>query len=127
MSVVEAINAITEKDPGAVLVCGKLMEMMDKIDPDCIWGVLGPLFSLDSLNIYGKRIYAFWHNVCDEDLVKMIAVMRAEQLGQLAEVNRATIDHAIDNYGEGLKDLDTVVAAVKERLPNFNPSAQTVQ
>ena len=90
-------------------------------------GRMGPLFSLDALNIYRQRIYAFWHSVCGEDLVEMIAVMCAEQLGQLAGVNRATIDHAIDNHGEGLEDLDAVVLAVKERLPNFNPSDQLVQ
>lgn len=122
MSVAEAVGAIAEENPGAVLVCGKLLEMTEKIDPDWMWGKLRALFFLDALNIYGKRIYSFWHDVCGEDLAKMIAVMRAQQLGQLAGVNRTSIHYAIDNHGEGLENLDAVVLAVKERLPNFNSS-----
>ena len=44
MSVVEVVSAITEEDPGAVLVCGKLLEMAEEIDPDCIWGEWGHYF-----------------------------------------------------------------------------------
>jgi hypothetical protein len=77
---------------------------------------------LDTLGIYEHRIWGLYKDVCDCHLGKMIAVLRANQLGQLAGVNAHALNHAIDNYGDGI-DLNAVVEAVKSRLPNFNPEA----
>ena len=83
---------------------------------------LAQLMALDSLGIWEERVYMLWNDVCHRDTGKTIAVLRAYQLGQLAGVTKQALDHAIDHRGQGL-DLEAVVAAVKQRLPNFNPSA----
>lgn len=77
---------------------------------------------LDTLEIYNERIYMLWSDVCGRDMGKMIAVLRAYQLGQLAGVNAVALNHAIDNRGDGI-DLAAVVEAVRSRLTNFNPEA----
>ncbi|MCC6404818.1 MAG: hypothetical protein IT405_00290 [Candidatus Yanofskybacteria bacterium] len=59
-----------------------------------------------------------YSDACDSDLVKMVAVLRANQLGQLAGTRADALHHAIEHRGEGL-DLDAVLQAVKERLPRF--------
>ena len=122
MTTMDALMALAEGNPGAVKVCMDLLTHGSSIDPDSAMGGLMPLLNLDSRRIYGHRIWKFYKDVCGERLGPMIAIMRADQLGQLAGVNRNAIDHAIDNHGEGI-DIDAVVAAVTERLPAFSVDA----
>ncbi len=63
-----------------------------------------------------------WSDVCGRDIGKMIAVLRAHQLGELAGVDAKALNHAINNRGAGV-DLGVVLEAVRGRLPNFNPRA----
>ena len=90
------------------------------IDPDAAGlGGLAPLLSLDMLGIYEDRIYVLYKYVCGMDITKMIAVIRANQLG-IAGVTESALNHAIDSRGDGL-DVDAVLAAVMDDLPNFAP------
>jgi len=75
---------------------------------------------MDTLGIYEERIWGLYEDVCGGEPGKVIALLRAYQLGQLAGVTLEALNHAIDNRGDGL-DLEAVVEAVKGRLPNFNP------
>jgi hypothetical protein len=109
-------------NPGAMVACTQLLEHGKAIDPRA-FSPLANILDLDTLHIYDDRIYMFWNDVCGRDVGKMIAVLRANQLGQLAGVNAQTINYAIDHRGQGL-NLKNVVEAVKERLPEFNPEAR---
>ncbi len=122
MSVKDLIVAMGGGNPGALKACMELLLKGEKVDPDAFSGGLGNLLMLDTLGIYEERIYMLWSDVCGRDVGKMIAVLRAHQLGQLAGVDTKVLNHAIDNRGAGI-DLDAVVEAVKSRLPNFNPEA----
>lgn len=119
MNTQDLLIAMGDGNPGALTACVELLKHGAHIDPDSALGGFNPLLHLDFLGIYEERIYMLWNDVCDRDIGKMIAVLRANQLGGLAGVIKETIDHAIDNRGEGI-DLDAVLVAVKERLPNFN-------
>lgn len=123
MTVLDVITAMSEGNPGAVTACVELLKHGEHIDPDAAFGGLDPFLGLDTLHIWGSRLYMLWNDVCDRDVGKMIAVLRAYQFGQLAGADIQTIHHAIDNRGEGL-NLDAVVSAVQECLPNFNPAAR---
>lgn len=118
MSMPEVLLALSGGNPGAVTVCMRLLKETPAIDPQDILGGLGNLLALDSYNIWEHRIWMLYKDVCGQDLVKMIAVLRAHQLGQLAGVTECALNHAIDNRGEGL-DLDAVLKAVQDRLPRF--------
>lgn len=107
---------ISEGNPGAVTVCLQLLKHGAKIDPDAMFGGLGCLLSLDSYAIYGASIWMLYKDVCKEDIVKTIAVLRAVQLGLLEEDK---LIYAIENYGKGI-DVDNLYDLVKERLPNFD-------
>ena len=124
MSWLEVILAMSGGNPGAIIVCIELLARGEKVDSDTFDGGINSLLILDRLGIYGERIYLLWNDVCRQHIGKMIAVLRAYQLGRLAAVNTETINHAIDNRGAGI-DLDAVVEAVKSRLPNFNPDVST--
>lgn len=125
MSVQDIVMAMSGGNLSAIITCMELLSTNKKVDPDAFDSGLFSILMLDTLGIYEERIYMLWNDVCKRDVSKMIAVIRAHQLGQLAGVDSMTLNHAIDNRGAGI-DLDAVVEAVKSRLPNFNPEAVAV-
>lgn len=110
----DAVVALAEGNPGAVTVMGDMLRDGGRIDPDSFGGYAN-ILDLDSYGIYGSRIWMLFKDVCRQSLPRTIAILRAVQLGYLDE---KTLNHAIDNRGEGL-DVEAMVAKVKERLPNF--------
>ena len=122
MTAQDVLREMSGGNPGAVIACIDLMKQGPKVDPDALLGGLAQLMALDSLGIWESRIYLLWNDVCDQDTGKMIAVLRAYQLGQLAGVTEQALRFAMDHRGQGL-DLDAVVAAVQARLPNFKAEA----
>ncbi len=123
MSIVDVFHAISEGNPGALRVCMELFERAASIDPDSVMGGLGALLNLDSRGIYGSRVWMFYKNVCGCDPAKLLALLRAVQLG--LGLTDAALNHAIDNRGDGI-DVDALVAAVKARLPRLGQAAAEV-
>lgn len=119
MSMIQVVVTMSEGNPGGMTVCADALKHGKFIDPDSAFEGFGVLLDLDTHGIYGSRIYMLWNDVCKRNLAHMMAVLRADQMGQLAGCSDRVIQHAIDNYGEGL-DLPAVLAAVKAELPNFN-------
>ena len=120
-TIMSAMIKMSDGNPGALTVCGKLSKDGAAIDPDSFMGGFGCVLDLDTLSIYGPRIWMFYKDVCGEDLRVMCAILRANQLGFL---NPAKLNRAIDNYGEGL-DISALVAQVEERLPKFQRAVVT--
>ena len=114
-TVPDVVLKMTGGNPGALRVCMEVMQEGEKIDPDSALGGLGTLLTLDTCKIYEHRIWMLYKDVCSEDLVKMFAVMRSWQLGFLSQDK---LDHAIDNYGDGI-DVDELEQQVRARLPAF--------
>lgn len=115
MTTMDALMAMTEGNPGALVASLALIEKAPAIDPDDFMGGLGKLLACDTLGLYGPRLYMLHNDVCGSDLTKMIAVLRAWQLGF---VTKEQVGHAVDNYGEGI-NVDALLAQVRERLPKF--------
>jgi hypothetical protein len=101
--------------PGALTVMMQILMKADVIDPDNELGPIVYLLDLDRLNIWGSRIWMLYKDVCGEDIVKTLAVLRANQLGLIAD---DPIHYAIDNHGLGL-DADQMLMIVKNKLPQF--------
>lgn len=114
-SVHEVIFKMSEVNPGALNVCLQMLEKGEQIDPDNAMGGLGTILSLDTLGLYGPKIWMLYKDVCKCDLPTMLAVLRGWQLGFVSD---AQICHAVDNYGEGI-NLADICAKVVERLPRF--------
>jgi hypothetical protein len=114
-STMDVVMKMSEGNPGAVTVIMSLFKDAAKIDPDNWMPGLGEVLSLDTLGIYGSKIWMFYKDVCSEDLVKMCAVIRSHQLGI---TSKDSFIHAIDNRGDGL-DVDDLLNQVKTRLPAF--------
>ncbi len=101
-------------NPGGLNVCMQIMEKGAKIDPDCPFPLLA-LLSFDTLGIYGSRIWMLYKDVCKQDLTATLGMLRGHQLGF---ITKQDLNHAIDNYGDGL-DVEAVLEQVRERLPEF--------
>lgn len=106
---------LAEGNPGAITVMCKMLEQGKKIDPYC--EPIMTLLSLDSFALYGSRIWMLYKDVCGQDMVKVLAVLRAVQLGMLY---KSTMDGAIDN-GDTL-DINSIIESVRVELPLFGKS-----
>lgn len=102
MSARDIVMALCDGNPGALNV---LLALATKGGP--IGNI--DLLVLDSLRIYGPRIWMLFKDVCRQDLPCMQAVLAAVRRG---EVSRETLNAAIDNYGAGL-DLAPYVSAAE--------------
>ena len=114
-STLSAIVKVSEGNPGATYVCAELYKQGETIDPNAAMGGMAPILALDTHGIYGSRIWMLYKDVCGSNLALTVAMLRAVQLGFLSE---SILNHAIDNYGEGL-DVAEMYKMVKERLPKF--------
>jgi len=106
---------MAEGNPGALNVCMQLIKNNAIVDPRSALGPFGTILSLDSCGIYGPRIWMLYKDVCKQDIVKTIAVMRAFGFGF---VSKESLSHAIDSYGSGI-DVDSLVEQVLNRLEDF--------
>lgn len=100
---------------GALQVCMDIFKQAKIIDPYGALGGLGVLLSLDDMEIYGSHIWILYKDICKQNLVDMLAVLRAKQLGY---IYAESIKHAILNRGQGV-DVKNCYVQVKKRLPNF--------
>lgn len=114
-SVMDAMMKLGEGNPGALRVLYEIMRDTKAIDPDDLLGGIGPLLTLDTCAIYGSKIWMLYKDVCRENLVHTIAVLRAFHLGFLS---LSALHHAIENNGEGIL-TEEILSHVKERLPRF--------
>lgn len=116
MSTMDAIVALAEGNPGATTVLTALLRDGRNIDPDAMLQGLTPLFSLDVMGIYGPSIWMLYKDVCEENLVRVVGLLRAVQLGLLREDE---LQHAISNRGDGINAID-ICDKVREQLPSFS-------
>jgi len=106
--------------PIAMNVIMQLFAEGSKIDKDTPMGGIGTLLNLDSLEIYGTDIYILYNDICDRDLVKTIAVVRASQLGFLDGKILKDACSRQDRSGKKMIDVELLYKKVYEYLPKFN-------
>lgn len=115
---ISAITKLAEGNPGALRVCIDILKYGTEVDPQGM--AFGTLLCIDSLHIYGSRIWLLYKDICGENLVMMMACVRGWQLGI---VNQRDLLKAIENAASGNRahnlDLPAILVAVKERLVDF--------
>lgn len=118
-STMDVVVKMSDGNPGAMNV---LMQMLqpNNIDPDNGLGGLGAILMLDSLGIYGTDIYVLNSDICERNLAKMLATLRAVQLGLFSGDILKDAAHRQDYSGRELVPVDELYEKVKERLPNFD-------
>jgi len=111
----DVLQKMSEMHQGALRLLGEIIMQCPSIDPDNLLNHIGVFNSLDYYNIYGKRLYTLYDEVCHKDMVRFLAAIRAVQIGIIPEKQ---LSHAIDNGGSGF-DTDVVLSAVQSQLPRF--------
>ena len=110
----QIVMKLADGNPGAIRVCAQLLG--DTTDPDNFLGGMGNLLALDSHGIYGSNIWMLFKDVCHQNVVGMVTVLRAVQLGFYSE---SDLWKAID--GTIKLQIEPLYLSVKQHLPNFNP------
>jgi hypothetical protein len=78
----DAVAKIAEGNIRAAVCIMDLMKHSEEIDPLSYLKVIGPVMLLDSLGIYGPNVCN--KDVCEQNHARMLAVLRATQLGMLS-------------------------------------------
>lgn len=113
----DAIVKLSEGNPGAVDVCLKLFQKGGDIDPDSAFGGFGAMLALDTHGIYGSRIWVLFKDVCGENIVRVLGLLRSVQLGQMPTLS---LLNAIDgNRRPTHAEIDAIVDDVRKQLPAF--------
>ena len=118
-STMDVVVKMSEGNPGAMNV---IMQMLkpNNIDPDNAMGGLGAILLMDTYGIYGTDIYILNNDICDRDLAKTLAVLRATQMGMFDSNILKDACHRQDRSGKQLVPVEELYLKVKERLPNFD-------
>lgn len=122
ITVPDLVQALTGGNPGALSVCTLILKDGAKIDPDSAEGGFMPLLLMDTFEIYDGDIWLLYKDICGMDIVKLLAVLRACQMGGLADCTQASIKQSLQFVGRGIKvqlDLDAILEAVQEKVPQF--------
>lgn len=112
-----AMAKMAEGNPGAARAMTELYLRSPDVDPDCAWGGIGPLLSLDTMGLYGPRIWLLFNDVCTQDPVKVLTLLRAVQLGIITASN--VLAAASERPSVATFDFKGLLAAVQKQLPKF--------
>jgi hypothetical protein len=100
-----------------------LMKHSEEIDPLSYLKVMGPVMLLDSLGIYGPNVWVIFKDVCEQNHARMLAVLRATQLGMLSsEALLEVSNRQYRNEGKVKTDVAELYFKVKDFLEDFDPN-----
>ena len=119
-NMLDVMTKMSEGNPGALTALMECMQDEGKTDPDDFMGALGTVLSLDTVGIYGTDIYVLWSDICNRNTIKLIASIRAHQLGFISGLLLKDACSRQDYSGKNLIDVDDLYKQVCDRLPNFD-------
>lgn len=126
--IMTAALKLVQGNIGAANAVGQAMQQATTIDPDSALGPLSVLFELDTLAIYGPRIWLLWKDIAGQDAVRFTALLRSVQLGIMdASELQAAIGDGITTRCKGMppQRVDEILKQVRQRLPNFGRLVST--
>lgn len=115
-----AVIKMCEGNPGAMTALMEVVKYGEQVDPNDFMGGLEKILALDTLEIYGTDIYVLWNDICDRNTSKMIAVLRANQLGFISGQILKDACHRQDRSGRDIIPVEELYSKVIERLPDFD-------
>ena len=74
---VKIITEMSEGNPGAMTVVMQLMDLGNKGE----FKAITTLLFLDTLEVYGSRLYMLWNDCCDRDINVMMDIVKQVQQG----------------------------------------------
>lgn len=90
------------------------------IDPYNGLGGLGPILMLDTLEIYSEQIWVLFSDICDRNIARTIAVIRAAQLGYINGNVLKMACNRQDYSGSEMVPVEELYKKVKAEVPDFD-------
>lgn len=115
-----AVIKMCEGNSGAMTALIEVIKCGEQVDPDDFMGGFGKILALDTLEIYGTDIYFLWNYICDRNTSRMIAVLRANQLGFISDQLLRDVCHQQDRSKSDIIPVEELYSKVVERLPEFD-------
>jgi hypothetical protein len=115
-SLFDIMYKMSAGNPGALNVLCMLYKGAPSIDPDAGLGGFQPILGLDAEGIYASAIWFLFKDICQGNLVKMVAFLRARQLGLRGPL--IINDTTVRDVAAAI-DCDDLLKRVREQLPNF--------
>ena len=112
-----AIIKMCDGNPGALTVLIESVKQCEAIDPDNFVGPYSVLLALDSIGIYGPSIWVLYKDVCGEEMVNLVGVLRGRQLGFVSSDEIRAVANERD--GKATIDVENILKQVREKLPAF--------
>lgn len=119
-STMTAVTKMTNGNFGAIDALMNIIKDAPKIDPDNALGGIGIMLTLDTYGIYGTDIYVLYSDICGKNVTKMIACIRACQMGLFDSNILKDACSRQDYSGRKLIPVDELILKVKEKLSNFD-------
>lgn len=116
----DIIIKMSEGNPGAMTALMEILSIGKMIDPDDHFEGLCAILELDAHGIYGTDIYVLYSDICNKNLAKTLAVIRATQFGFFDGNLLANACHRQDYSGREIVPVEELYQRVKEKLPNFD-------
>jgi hypothetical protein len=113
----DIVVKMSEGNPGAMRVLMETITKGDPIDPESmLGGGLGSILAMDTYEIYGSDIWVLYKDVCHENLVEFVGILRGTQLGIISihEIRKAMQEGVMADVR-----LIDVMAQVRSRLTKF--------
>lgn len=113
----DAYVLIADGNIGALNVLMQIEKDGAKHDPYC--DPLMTILDFDTLRVYGSRIWQLYKDVCGQNLGKMLVVLRACQLGHLAQDKLIAAIGTDERRGVQLENFEELKTKVLAELPDF--------
>ncbi len=113
MTILDILMELGEGNPGGLTAMMELMKDAPAIDPQAWGGELQPLLSLDTHAIYGSQIWVLYKDVCGQDTLKVLTLLRAVQLGLMPEATLQRLGRL------NVVDFDSLLEQVQSSVSEF--------
>lgn len=117
----DAMQKMTDGNPGAAVVLGELFQKTKEIDPHAGLGGYHYILFLDDMEIYGSKIWLLYKDICEQKVERIILLLRAWQLGVIKS-NAITDAVNAANTPQRTKTefkWEEILKKVKETVPEF--------
>ena len=121
-TLLDVMVKMSDGNPGAINAIMELTKINKAVDPLSAFGPVSTLLGLDSAGIYGTFLYVLFNDICERNPVKMIAVMRAVQLGIIPVELVKKASNRQDRKGKEMIDTQYCYDQVRLKLDgDFDP------
>lgn len=119
-SIQDVIFKLSGGNPGAISVLSQVYQNAYNIDTFTSLGSLAYYLQLDSLGIRGSMIWILYKDICKENILHFMAVIRAVQMGIVAHSDLTT---AVLEASQGIRnssiDSADALAKLRTKLPGY--------